>query len=343
MPAKLPTWGTAVERRLAAILIADVVGYTRLSHLDEEGTRCLFLTHLEEVFEPKIAEHHGRLIKTMGDGLLVEFPSIVNALRCAIKIQQAEAKKNEGQTSDQKLQFRIGINLGDVIAEGEDVHGDGVNIADRLQRIADPGGIVISGSAHDYVTDKVKVGLESLGEQRVKNIDKPIRAYRVLLDGSRTKRLTAMWPPRRHRAVGGAVIFVAAFIALVGTWWFWTHSRQPAFALPSLQSCHLQIFRVTPRTNASRTASLRTLSLTSPAFASLPLSPKIRLKCTAICLLTCAQIGKDLNVGYVLLGSFQREGDEIRITAQLVDANTGANLWSEQYDRPTGEIFALQT
>src|SRR5262249_35344563 len=147
-----------MERRLAAILIADAVGYSRLSHLDEEGTRTRFLDHLKEIFEPRIAEHRGRLVKTMGDGLLVEFLSIVNAVRCAIDVQLAEARKNAEVPQERQLLFRIGINLGDVIAEGEDVHGDGVNVADRLQGLADPGGIVISGSAYDYVKNKLEVG-----------------------------------------------------------------------------------------------------------------------------------------------------------------------------------------
>ena len=156
-----------MERRLAAILIADVVGYSRLSHRDEEGTRARFLAHLKDILKPKITENRGRLIKVMGDGLLVEFPSIVNALRCAVDVQQAEAKKNADLPSDQQLVFRIGINLGDVIVEGTDVHGDGVNIAERLQNLADPGGIVISGSAHDHVKNKLDVASQpGLGRGR---------------------------------------------------------------------------------------------------------------------------------------------------------------------------------
>jgi adenylate cyclase len=172
-----------MERRLAAVLIADVAGYSRLSQLDEEGTRTRFLGHLKEIFEPRIAEHHGRVVKTMGDGLLVEFPSLVNALRCAIEIQQAEARTETNVPPDQQLHFRVGVNLGDVIVEGEDIHGDGVNIADRLQSLADPGGIVISGSAYDQLRNKLNVGLESLGEQSVRSIDEPVRADRVRLDG----------------------------------------------------------------------------------------------------------------------------------------------------------------
>jgi class 3 adenylate cyclase len=169
----------SANRRLAAILIADASGYSRQSHRDEEGTRARFTSYQKQVFEPHIADHHGRLVKTMGDGLLVELPSVVNALRCAIDIQRALATYNREVPPEQEMHFRIGINLGDILVEGEDVQGEGVNIASRLQALAEPGGIVISGSAYDQVRNKVNVKLESLGEQTIKNIDEPIRVYRV--------------------------------------------------------------------------------------------------------------------------------------------------------------------
>jgi len=170
-----------MQRRLAAILIADVVGYTRLSQVDEMGTRAHFKADLREVFEPKIAEHSGRLVKTMGDGLLVEFPSVVEALTCAVEIQRAKAERAAGMSADRRMDFRIGINLGDVIVEGDDIHGDGVNIADRLQRLAEPGGIVVSGATYDHVRGKLDAEFDFRGEQRVKNIAEPVRTYRVLL------------------------------------------------------------------------------------------------------------------------------------------------------------------
>jgi adenylate cyclase len=147
-----------MERRLAAVLIADVVGYVRLSQADEEGTRARFQADLQEVFGPAIAVHHGRLVKTMGDALLVEFHSVVDAERCAVTVQRSKAERNAGVSLDKRLVYRIGINLGDVIVEGDDIHGDGVNIADRLQELADPGGITISGTAYDQVKTKVEVG-----------------------------------------------------------------------------------------------------------------------------------------------------------------------------------------
>jgi adenylate cyclase len=171
-----------MERRLTTVLIADVAGYGRLSQTDEEGTRARFQADLNEVFAPSLKEHHGRLVKTMGDGLLIEFHSVVDALRCAIGVQRAEAERNTGLLAERRLDFRIGINLGDVIVEGDDIHGDGVNIADRLQSLAEPGGIAISGTAYDQVKGKLAVGYADLGEKQVKNIAGAVRAYRVLLD-----------------------------------------------------------------------------------------------------------------------------------------------------------------
>ena len=169
-----------MDRRLAAVMIADVVGYGRLSQVDEEGTRARFQANLKDIFEPRIAAHHGRLVKTMGDGILVEFQSVINALRCAVDIQRTEAELNTGAAADERLEFRIAINLGDVIVEGDDIHGNGVNIADRLQALARPGGVVISGTAYDQVTNHLDVGYEFLGEQKVKNIAEPVRVYGVL-------------------------------------------------------------------------------------------------------------------------------------------------------------------
>ena len=171
-----------VERRLAAILSADVVGYTRLMRADEEGTLARFHAHHAELVEPKIAEYKGRIVKLMGDGLLVEFASVVDAVRCATEVQRGMPARNAGVPEDEQIVLRVGINLGDVIVEGDDVHGDGVNIATRLQEIAPPGGISVSGVVYDSVKDKLAPGFEDLGPQQVKNIAEPIRAYRVVLD-----------------------------------------------------------------------------------------------------------------------------------------------------------------
>ena len=175
-----------VERRLAAILSADVVGYTRLMRADEEGTLARFRAHRAELVEPKIAEYTGRIVKLMGDGLLVEFASVVNAVRCATEVQRGMAARNADVPEDEQIILRVGINLGDVIVEGDDVHGDGVNIATRMQEIAPPGEVSVSGVVYDSVRDKLDPGFEDLGPQQVKNIAEPIRAYRVVLDPKAT-------------------------------------------------------------------------------------------------------------------------------------------------------------
>ena len=201
-----------MERRLAAILIADVAGYSRLSQIDEEATRRNFKADLDDVIEPRIAEHHGRLVKTMGDGLLVEFHSVVDALQCAIAIQREKAKRNSATDGAMTLRFRIGVNLGDIIVEDEDIHGDGVNIADRMQTLAEPGGIAISGTTYDQVKTKIDVGFISLGRQKVKSIAEPIRVYRVAFDPAAARR----FPQLPTRVLRGAVLAIALSLIVGG-------------------------------------------------------------------------------------------------------------------------------
>src|SRR5215470_10473598 len=213
-----------MERRLAAILSIDVVGYSRLMEQDEADTFERLKVLRKELFEPEIAQHHGRIFKLMGDGLLAEFGSVVDAVECAVVLQRAMVERNAGLSATRRIDARIGINLGDVIVEDEDRHGDGVNIANRLQALADPGGIAISGTAYDQVKMKVAVGFAFLGEQTVKNIAEPVRVYRILLDrgsAGRTavaRRHVALW---RWAALGGiAAIVVAIVVGAVGlTMW----------------------------------------------------------------------------------------------------------------------------
>jgi TolB-like protein/class 3 adenylate cyclase len=329
-----------MDRRLAAILIADAVGYSRLSHLDEEGTRARFLDYLKSIFEPEVAKTSGRIVKTMGDGLLVEFPSVVSALRCALATQEALAKANARVVEDTQLQFRIGINLGDVIAEGEDVHGDGVNIADRLQGLADPGGIIISGTAYDHVHNKIDVGLESLGQQRVKNITEPVRAYRIVLDTATKQRRYA--DSRARNLKVPTLIATVLIIALAG-WWVWSETPRPAAAEPALAV--LPFDNLSGDTNNGRLAD----AVVEDIITDLSRYPDFRVisrnstevyrgKPTDV-----RQVGKDLNVGYVLEGSFQRENDRVRITAQLIETDSGTHVWSERYDRPAAEVFDVQS
>jgi adenylate cyclase len=166
-------------RRLAAILAADVAGYSRLMGADEEGTLERLKALRRELVDPKIAEHHGRIVKTTGDGLLVEFASVVDAVRCAVEVQQAMPERNTSVAAENRIELRIGINLGDVIVEGDDLYGDGVNIAARIEALADPGGVFVSNTVHDQVRDRLPFAFEDLGEQQVKNITRPVRVYRV--------------------------------------------------------------------------------------------------------------------------------------------------------------------
>src|SRR5271163_1966920 len=168
-----------VERRLAAILASDVAGYSRLMGADEEGTHERLKAHRRELVDPKIGEHSGRIVKTTGDGLLVEFPSVVDAVRCAVEVQRAMPERNTGVAADNRIELRIGINLGDVIVEGDDLYGDGVNIAARVEALANAGGVFVSNTVHDQVRDRLRFVFEDLGEQQVKNIARPVRVYRV--------------------------------------------------------------------------------------------------------------------------------------------------------------------
>jgi adenylate cyclase len=220
-----------MERRLSAILVADVVGYSRLMERDEGDAFERLRAHRKELFAPEIEKHHGRVFKLTGDGLLAEFASVVDAVECAVALQRGMAERNSGLTADQRIDVRIGINLGDVIIEGEDRHGEGVNVAARLQQLADPGGTAVSQTVADHVKHKLALRFQSLGEQRVENIAEPVSVYRVLMDpvpaptGSR----------RRHaQARPMSIVFALALVLGAGiAWHFWTprpttQARRPA-------------------------------------------------------------------------------------------------------------------
>jgi TolB-like protein/class 3 adenylate cyclase/Tfp pilus assembly protein PilF len=343
-----------MERRLAAVLIADVVGYVRLSQSDEEGTRARFQVDLHEVFEPAITAHRGRLVKTMGDSLLVEFHSVVDAERCAVELQRSKAERNAGVPGDKRLVYRIGINLGDVIVEGDDIHGDGVNIADRLQVLADPGGIAISGTAYDHVKTKVDVGYDYLGEQWVKHVAEPVRVYRVLLDPKeRGKAIGIAEKTRGHwRWPAAAAALVAVLAAGAGAWWRpWEPAMEPAsvehMALPLPDKPSIAVLPFTnmsgdPKqeafadgmtddliTELSKVSGLFVISRNSTfMYKGKTVPPK--------------QVSEELGVRYVLEGSVQRAGDRLRINAQLIDALSGGHAWADKFDGSFADVFALQ-
>lgn len=337
-----------MDRRLAAVLIADVVGYGRLSQIDEEGTRARFQSDLSEVFEPKIGAHHGRLIKTMGDGILAEFQSVVDALRCAVEIQRGKADRNAAALPERRIDFRIGINLGDVIVEGDDIHGDGVNIADRIQSLAEAGGIAISGTAYDQVEAKLPVGYASLGERKLKSIAKPVRVYRVVTDPVAAGRTTgARKHPRSWRTLTGAVALVALALAAATAWWQpWAPAAKQnvaaADARPSLV--------VLPFDNLSDDKEQGYLAdgITEDLTTDLARLPGLFVISRNAAFtyqgkdVPPAQVASELGVRYLLEGSIRRAGDDMRISAQLIDTTSGGHLWAERYDGAWADVFEFQ-
>ena len=338
-----------MERRLTAVMIADVSGYGLLTQADEEGTCARFQADLHGLFEQRIAAHRGRLIKTMGDGLLVEFQSVVEAVRCAVEVQRA---KSESRGSDQgRLEFRIGINLGDVIVEGDDIHGDGVIIAERLQSLAEPGGIIISGTAYDQVEKHLDVGFVFLGEQRLKHIEKPVRTYRLGLNEARpgSVKVAGRHAKRWAALVTSAVVLGAA--AGVAWWRPWespveTVQIQP----PNLTAPDKPSIAVLPFANVSddprqeyfadgMTDGLVTeLAQVSGLFV-IARNSTFTYKGRAV---TPRQVSKELGVRYVLEGSVQRAGEQLRINAQLIDSLSGGHVWAGKFDGSLSDVFALQ-
>lgn len=302
-----------IERRLAAILAADVAGYSRLMHHDEETTHTKLTVLLAEAVDPTIAEHSGRIVKNTGDGFLAEFPSAVEALRAAMVFQARVRELTAGAPEDRRIAFRVGINIGDVIVEPHDIFGDGVNIAARLESVAAPGGICISSAVYDQVRGKFSGRFADLGEQNLKNIDRPVRAYAVILDESRTPTLS---PRARSNAVSAPrlSIIVLPFANLSGD------PGQDYFVDGVTESLTTDLSRISGSFVIGR----------HTAFT---------YKGKAIDL---KQIGRELNVRYVLEGSVQGAGDRLRVNVQLVDAETSAHLWADRFDKPVANLFDMQ-
>jgi TolB-like protein/class 3 adenylate cyclase/Tfp pilus assembly protein PilF len=353
----------SMERKLVTIVCADVAGYSRLIGLDEEGTIARLRAHRRALINPAISRHAGRIVKTLGDGLLVEFASPVEAVRCAAEIQLALNDRESPIPEDRRICFRIGINLGDVVVEDGDVLGDGVNIAARLQSLADVGGICVSRSVRDQVRDRLPVSFEDLGEQRVRNIARPVRCYRVRLDTYTPE--APLVPTNRQRWLLPAA--VAAGLIVLGGAGFWLFDAQspsePAItgvtaAAPDLSTGGASMARVAPR-----------LSLVVLPFTNLGGDPDqeyfadgltedlttdlSRLDGSFVIARNTAftyknkpmdvrQIGRDLGVRYVLEGSVRRSADLVRVNAQLIDAETRAHLWAERFDRPGSSLIEMQ-
>ena len=343
-------------RRLAAILAADVVGYSRLMGADEEGTHERVTAHLRQVVNPKIAEHRGRIVKNTGDGMLAEFSSVVDAVRCAVEVQRGMVDREPELSDEQRTRFRIGVNLGDVIVEPEDIFGDGVNIAARLEALAEPGGICISRVVRDQIRDKLPYQFGDMGEQIVKHIARPIRVYSI--GASAVAALPRVAAPTQSASVLGTI--VARFAALIGfgtAGWrarpteplITTRAQPPATATSRLSSPRLSIV-VMPFSNLSNdpeqeyfadgiTEDLTTdLSRISGSFV-IARNTAFAYKGKPV---DVKQIGRELGVRYVLEGSVRRTGDWVRVNVQLIDPENGAHLWANRFDTDRANLPEAQ-
>jgi TolB-like protein/class 3 adenylate cyclase len=324
-------------RRLAAILAADVAGYSRLMRADEEGTLERLKALRRELLDPKIAAHHGRIVKTAGDGLLVEFASVVDAVRCAVEVQQTMPERNTGVAPGSRIELRIGINLGDVIVEGSDLYGDGVNIAARIEALADAGGVFVSNTVHDHVRDRLPFVFEDLGEQQVKNIARPVRVYRVRTalthpaasaPGSPLSRTAGEGAERQRREAGEGSspapqvlplpdkpsIAVLPFANMSGD------PEQEYFADGMVEEIITALSRIRWLFVIARNSSF--------TYKGQVIDVK--------------QVGRELGVRYVLEGSVRKAVARVRITGQLIDAATGAHLWADRFDGSLEDVFDLQ-
>jgi adenylate cyclase len=301
-----------VERRLAAIFAGDIAGYSRLMGADEEGTLRQLKAHRKELVDPKITEHRGRVVKTTGDGMLVEFVSVVDAVRCAVDIQRGMAERNSDLPADKRIEFRVGINVGDIISDSNDIYGDGVNVAARLEALADPGGIMVSRTVHDQVRDKLSFGFKDMGEQPVKNIARPVGVYQVSLIEN-----TAPIAVKDATEVSSAKrpsIAVLPFANISGD------PEQEYFA---------------DGISEDIIAGLSKLRW----FFVIARNSSFTYKGNAV---DVKRVSRELGVRYVLEGSVRKGGNRVRITAQLIDASTGNHIWADRYDGDLTDVFALQ-
>src|SRR5690242_19216596 len=310
-----------VQRRLAAILAADVAGYSRLMGADEEGTLAALKELRRELADPKIKEHRGRIVKTTGDGLLVEFASVVDAVRSAVEVQQGMAGRNAEIPADKRIEFRFGIHQGDIIIDDGGIFGDGVNLAARLEGLAEPGGICVSGVVRDEVRDKLDFTFDNMGEQSLKNIARPMRVFAVNIGGHLSRKPVAdtgairpMIEPAPLALPDKPSIAVLPFQNMSGD------PEQEYFADGIAEDVI---------TALSRYPSLFVIARNS-CFTYKGRAVEVR------------QIGRELGVRYVLEGSLRKAGSRIRVTAQLVEAATGNHVWAERYDRDLADIFAVQ-
>jgi len=307
----------SATRRLAAILAADVAGYSRLMGEDEEGTHERLQAHLRELVEPKVAEHRGRIVKNTGDGFLAEFPSVVDAVRCAMEVQRGMADREPEVPEERRIRFRIGVNLCDVIAEEHDIFGDGVNVTARLEGLAAPGGICVSRVVRDQVRDRLDCAFEDMGEQQVKNIARPVRVYALRPEGLTDLPAPGV-PP--ISAVPQSANAPRLSIVVLPFDHMGSDPEQQYFADGITEDLTTDLSRITGMVVISRNTAF--------SYRNKPIDTR--------------QLGRELNVRYVLEGSVRRSGDRVRINAQLIDAETNTHLWAERFDHYIDDLFVLQ-
>ena len=347
-------------RKIAAILAADVVGYGRLANADEDRTLSRLRGLRGDLIDPAVAAHNGRVVKRTGDGALVEFRSVVDAVRCAIEVQNGMAERNGGVPPDKRIEFRIGIHLGDVVEEADgDLMGDGVNIAARLEGICTPGAICLSEDAYRQVKGRLDLAVSDLGETRLKNIAEPIRVYSLQVGvPAQAKPATAAVPKKRSALAPLAAAIAALLVVAAGAGWWVVNANRPAAvattaaapgAAAPAEAKHLSIV-VLPFANLSNdpaqdyfadglTENLTTdLSRLSGSFV-IARNTAFTFKGKNV---DAPEVGKELGVRYVLEGSVQREGGRIRVNVQLIDAESGKHIWAERFDKPLADIFAMQ-
>ena len=342
-----------IERKLVSVFVADVVGYSRLMELDEEGTHARLNAIQQDLLKPKISEHRGQIIKNTGDGALVEFASVVDAVRCAVEIQREMIDRSADFPEDRRIVFRIGINLGDVIVESGDIHGDGVNVAARLEGLAEPGGVCISGTAYDQVRDRVPYVFTEKGEQTVKNISRPVRVYS--LSTNTVAAQMASPPSMDNRQSSGrywrrgwlaAVGITTVIVVVAGFWFGFKPAKETSMSrpLPRLSIVVLPFANLSGDPAQDYLADVITEELTTAlsrikgAFV-IARSTAFTFKGKPV---DVKQVGKDLGVRYVLEGSAQPGGSKVRVTAQLIDAETGAHLWADQFDAGRSDLLEMQ-
>ncbi len=344
-----------VERKLTAILCADVHGYSRLMGEDEEATLVTLTAH-RKIIDRLIEQHHGRFVNSAGDSVLAEFASVVQAVNCAVDIQTALKAENAKLPPERRMEFRIGVNLGDVMVEGDQIYGDGINVAARLESLADPGGICISGTVHEQVRDKLALGYEDNGEQTVKNITRPVHLWRVLLNGTMPHRETRRIPRRYWR---DGVLSLSGLAIIIGTIALVQHvllkPPQTSASIPPAQSPALPLpdkpsIAVLPFANLSGDPQQEYFSdgITDDLVTDLSRVPGLFVIDRGSTFAykgkpaKVQQVGRELGVKYVLEGSVRKTADRVRINVQLVDASTGNQVWTQRYDRQLHDIFALQ-